>query len=203
MNSKSPEYGIWLTMRSRCNNPNANAYYRYGGRGIKVCERWEVSFSNFIEDMGPRPSNKHSIDRIDNNGDYEPGNCRWGILEEQARNRSNAVRVSFGGQNYRVDELSKISGLAEPAVRQRLAKGWSAESFFDGGAEAKRRRDESRARISAEKTHCRRGHEYTPENIYWRNDPPRRMCKTCNALSRTRRPHKFRAEAIDSAATTC
>lgn len=81
---KAPEYNTWLTMRQRCQNPNYDKYSYYGGRGIRVCERWQV-FENFLADMGPRPEGK-TLDRIETNGNYEPGNCRWATRSEQQQN---------------------------------------------------------------------------------------------------------------------
>lgn len=84
------EYVAWANMISRCENPNVDRYPVYGGRGIKICERWRNSFPAFLEDMGRKPSREHSIDRKDVNGNYEPGNCRWATPDVQANNKQNS-----------------------------------------------------------------------------------------------------------------
>lgn len=90
--SKSSEYNIWTLMKRRCLDENSLRYYRYGGRGIKVCDRWLEAFENFYADMGPRPHSKLSLDRINNDGNYEPGNCRWTDSMTQYYNSDPEVR---------------------------------------------------------------------------------------------------------------
>jgi len=84
---RSSEYKIWAGMKQRCSYPNHRSYPNYGGRGINVCDRWLDSFEAFLTDMGPRPASHLTIDRINNDGNYEPGNCRWATWSEQAKNK--------------------------------------------------------------------------------------------------------------------
>jgi len=92
---RGPLYHTWKSMKQRCNNPNDSDYQCYGGRGIKVCDRWAKSYDDFESDMGEKPSKDHSIDRIDPDGNYEPGNVRWATSKQQARNRRKREPVPF------------------------------------------------------------------------------------------------------------
>ncbi len=122
--SKSDEYGVWNGMLDRCNP--ANGHKDYGGRGIRVCDRW-AEFENFFADMGPRPSDGHSIDRINTNGNYEPSNCRWATRAEQSRNRRNNVLMIFNGATRLVSDVGAEHGLSRQCVMLRIKKGWDAE----------------------------------------------------------------------------
>lgn len=140
---KAPEYHIWANMLQRCNNSSATSYTYYGGRGIKVCKRWEKSFKDFLEDMGPRPAST-SIDRINVNGDYEPGNCRWATAQIQALNR-RPLRANSSGK---------------PGVSWDKRNGkWLAAIFADGKqiiiGRFSSKDNAIKARIAAEKIYHR------------------------------------------------
>ena len=121
----TPEHGIWLGIRNRCADlSNAN----YGGRGIRVCARWQESFAAFLEDMGPRPTPKHSIDRFpDNDGNYEPGNCRWATKKEQARNTRVNQMVTRDGETLCIAEWAERYGVSASMLAGRLNSGWEFE----------------------------------------------------------------------------
>jgi len=126
--SKTRTFKIWREMKARCNNPNSTNYSKYGGRGIKVCERWNNSFEAFLEDMGEPPTKEHSLDRIDNNRDYEPSNCRWATAKEQARNRRNNVTFEFQGKERTLAEIAEIVGVKYSLLNSRVMDyGWTIE----------------------------------------------------------------------------
>lgn len=116
--TNTPEHATWRSMRSRCTDSKVPNFKDYGGRGISVCERWD-SFENFLADMGPRPSNKHSIDRKDNNGNYEPGNCRWATRQEQAENKRSSIMVRLLGR-----EQTVIAWCREFAIKHSSVYGY-------------------------------------------------------------------------------
>lgn len=115
------EYQSWVGIKDRCLNPNHKSWHNYGGRGIKICKRWRHSFKNFLDDMGPKPSARHTIDRYpDKNGHYEPNNCRWATHKEQARNRRDNVLLTFKGQTKCLQEWSEELGIGLGTLCHRL-----------------------------------------------------------------------------------
>ena len=121
--SDSPTYISWSRMKNRCQNKNDDSYYKYGGRGIKVCKRW-MKFENFLEDMGERPEGM-SIDRIEGDKGYEPGNCRWATAVEQARNTRRNRLITYNGESKSIVEWSELTGIPQDTLRGRLNMGWS------------------------------------------------------------------------------
>jgi hypothetical protein len=126
--SKTPEYRRWKAMIKRCHRPTASDYSRYGGRGITVCDRWRNSFLAFLEDVGPLPSPKHSIDRADGSRGYEPGNCRWATPTEQARNTSRNRVITWRGEARPLSEWCELLDLPYGVIFSRIhACGWPVE----------------------------------------------------------------------------
>lgn len=117
-----PEYEVWKQAIRRCHTPTDKRYARYGGRGIKVCDRWRHSFTNFLEDMGRRPSQEHSLDRENNDGDYSPDNCRWATEFQQQNNRGNNRLVTIDGRTQTLSEWIHELNLSDTRVRDRITK---------------------------------------------------------------------------------
>jgi len=125
--TKHELFRTWSSMVQRCTNPNVRCFMSYGGKGVSVCERW-MNFWLFVQDVKTRPSKKHTLDRIDTNGNYEPGNVRWATQKEQLRNQSRNVRIAFGGTEKCVSEWAEETGLSKEVIFSRLRKlGWSVE----------------------------------------------------------------------------
>ena len=122
--SRTREYAIWGNMLYRCNTETSPIYDNYGGIGIKSCERWH-HYENFISDVGYSPSDSHSLERIDNNGDYEPENCKWATRKEQARNRRNSRYVSIDGLKLHIFEYCEKYNKNKNDIRARFDRGWS------------------------------------------------------------------------------
>lgn len=124
---RTPTWKSWRSMKQRCLLPTAPNYAMYGGRGISVCLRWRDSFEAFLGDMGERPSPGHSIDRIDGNRGYEPGNCRWATAKAQARNTRTNRLLAHGGRTLPLAAWAEELGVGWTALDNRLRSGWSVE----------------------------------------------------------------------------
>lgn len=127
--SYEPIYAIWGGMKNRCLNPNMHAYNQYGGRGIKICERW-MKFENFFADMGPTYQPGLSIEREDNDGNYEPGNCRWATTKEQNRNQKSNVVIDTCRGRMLMQDAARIAGITWRAMAYRVSAGWEGERLF-------------------------------------------------------------------------
>lgn len=125
--NRPPERQAWDNLKSRCLNPAHPGYHRYGGRGITICDAWKNSYETFLADVGLRPSPAHSIDRIDNNRGYEPGNCRWSTRSEQGRNKRANHLLTFNGVTDCVAGWADRLGVTAKLLAGRLDLGWSVE----------------------------------------------------------------------------
>ena len=122
-------YRAWKAMRTRCNNPNHKDYKHYGGRGIKVCKRWDT-FLNFFQDMNNPPSPKHTLDRIDNNGNYCKENCRWATRKEQALNRTTNHRLKYQGTTLTITEWAEKLKVDPSRLYKRAYRGGSVKEIL-------------------------------------------------------------------------
>lgn len=127
--SKTPEFKAWLHIKERCYGNSKDAV-NYKERGIKVCQRWLDSFENFYADMGDRPSSNHSIDRINNDGNYCPENCRWATKEQQMLNQRRTLRATHQGETKTLKEWADIVGIHYNCLRARKLKGWTDEKIL-------------------------------------------------------------------------
>jgi len=125
------EYSAWHNIIDRCTNKNHKQFEHYGGSGIAICEEWRESFETFYNYIGPAPSPKHSIDRIDNSGNYEPGNVRWATWIEQARNKRNNRLLTYNEETLCAAEWSRKLDIKVQTLRTRLRRGWSAERALE------------------------------------------------------------------------
>lgn len=128
--SKSPTYDTWQNMIARCHNPAATAYYKYGAKGVTVCDRWRESFEAFLADVGVRPGRAYTIDRIDNARGYEPGNCRWVTMKAQQNNRTNNHVLTHGDVTLTLAQWSARLGIDPGTIRNRLNLGWPVEKVL-------------------------------------------------------------------------
>lgn len=126
---ESKTHQAWRAMIARCHNPSNGSYHNYGGRGISVCDRWRGDFLAFLADMG-EPGPNLSIDRIDNDGNYQPDNCRWATRREQGNNRRTCRHIIFQGERMTIMQAADASGLSHAVILQRLKAGWPEEKVF-------------------------------------------------------------------------
>lgn len=125
---RSPTYGVWQEMKRRCSDPKGAHFSRYGGRGIKVCDRW-LSFSNFLADMGERPDGT-TLDRINNDSNYGPENCRWATRKANSRNRSDNRLLTYGGKTQTLAAWVEATGHSLATLQGRVRMGWADEEII-------------------------------------------------------------------------
>ena len=126
--TRTRTYRAWGDMKTRCTNPAANGYQHYGGRGIVVCARWLDSFEAFLEDMGEKPAgHRISVERLNNDGNYEPGNCVWATQKQQTRNKRNSRMITHDGRTQCLAAWSEETGIPKTTIWNRLNVGWSVQ----------------------------------------------------------------------------
>jgi hypothetical protein len=203
--SKTAEYVTWRNMLARCYDPKGIRFARYGGRGIKVCKRWR-KFENFLADVGPKPSPEHSLDRFpDRDGNYEPSNVRWATRFEQMNNTSRNHWLTVGTVTRTLAEWERATGVGQLTIRWRVEHGCTPDEAiksvtqpthcyrghklanayaYHGRRDCRicraERTSRYKARVREARTHCSKGHAYTPENVYLTASGCR-GCRTCKS----------------------
>lgn len=129
----TPEYKAWQSMKNRCYLTTHDSYKNYGGRGITVCDRWRSSFEAFFEDMGVKPGPGYSLDRIDPNKPYEPGNCRWATSKQQMNNRRANKMIAFDGKTLTLQEWAERTGINRSTISSRIKHGWPLKLALTAG----------------------------------------------------------------------
>lgn len=162
-----PLYHVWRSMRDRCTNPHFKQWKDYGGRGIRVCKRWD-SYALFVADMGPRP-NGYLLDRINNDKGYSPSNCRWATRSQQQLNQRVTRKVVIGRKEYIAAKLAKIAGIKTDAIIERVAAGLPFSKVID-----------SKRRGKPLQLVCKRGHPFDKANTYHFGNL--RQCRKCHAM---------------------
>ncbi len=179
-----PLKSTWQGIKQRCNNPNNRLYDVYGGRGIKVCERWTNSFDDFVADVVVKPEGK-SLDRKDPNGNYSPSNCRWATPKEQARNTRRTRYVTIEGVEYKAADLAERFNIKTDTIVSRAEYGMTLAEIESGKRVPiydvmKHIKKANQANIDrmAKRTHCHKGHKYTKESVRVTKEGWRE-CKIC------------------------
>lgn len=129
---KTPEYTTWASMMQRCENSGNAGFKNYGGRGIRVCKRWR-KYENFLKDMGRKPNPESSIDRIDNDGDYDPSNCRWASKKEQQNNTRRNRKITHNGESFNMFQWADRIGMNKKTLSTRIFRGWSENRALTEG----------------------------------------------------------------------
>ena len=137
-------YMTWIGMRERCSKVKSDNYHRYGARGIKVCSRWQKSYINFINDVGSRPSPQHTLDRINNNGNYEPSNFRWSLPYRQNRNTSRNKKLTYNNKTMVAADWAREIGIPLSTIYGRIRRGWAVENILSTNKNVEYKRREKR-----------------------------------------------------------
>lgn len=187
--NQHPLYSTWQGIKRRCLNKNSHSYHRYGGRGIKICDAWINNFHQFITDMGEKPIG-YSIDRIDNDGNYEPNNCRWANRKDQQKNRKIVNKIIIENIEYFAFEIAQQYGFKTDTIIRRAKTAKTFAELVDKKIKVYTAGLALGGKASGAKkqamTHCKHGHEFTKENTSitkqgWR------ICKKCRCIKEQKR----------------